>query len=106
MNLGKVQRTAPSESNSIITCDHMVAPELRQSSVKAAENEPTHCFSFFGHVSTGPRSEGYDLGQRARLQLAELDEQSRVHDVDLRRRRKLEELSEDHLRRGGEEEDV
>lgn len=45
------------------------------------------------------------MGQRARLQLAEFDEQSRVHDVDVRRRRKLEELSEDHLQRG-EEEDI
>lgn len=71
---------------------------------KQLKTNPRTAF-FFGHVSTGPRSEGYDLGQRARLQLAELDEQSRVHDVDVRRRRKLEELSEDHLQRG-EEEDI
>lgn len=66
------------------------------------ENEPAHCF-FLGHVSgfTSTNSKGYDLGQRARLQLAELDEQRRVHDVDVRRCRKLEELSEDHLQRGG-----
>lgn len=66
------------------------------------ENEPARCF-FLGHVSsfTSANSEGYDLGQRARLQLAELDEQRCVHDVDVRRRWKLEELSEDHLQCGG-----
>lgn len=44
------------------------------------------------------------MGQRARLQLAELDEQRGVHDVDVRRHGQLEQFSEDHLREGRKEE--
>lgn len=43
---------------------------------------------------------GYDLGQRARLQLAELDQQRGVHDVDVGGDGQLEQFSKDHLSRG------
>lgn len=43
---------------------------------------------------------GYDLWQRARLQLAELDQQRGVHDVDVGGAGQLEQFSKDHLSRG------
>jgi hypothetical protein len=44
---------------------------------------------------------GYDLRQRSRLQLAELNEQRGVHDVQVGGTGKLEQLSKDHLREEG-----
>jgi len=51
----------------------------------------------------GRTDQGYDLRQGPRLQLAELDEQRGVEDVDVRRAGQLEQLAKDHLweREGG-----
>lgn len=38
------------------------------------------------------------MWQRPRLQLAQLDQQRGVHDVDVRRHGQLEQFSEDHLK--------
>lgn len=40
---------------------------------------------------------GYDLWQRARLQLAEFDQQRGVHDIDVGGDGQLEQFSKDHL---------
>lgn len=44
--------------------------------------------------------QGYDLWQRARLQLAEFDQQRGVHDIDVGGDGQLEQFSKDHLNNG------